>query len=149
MDKRTIKHYDWKAIQKYYDEGYVIKDCIYKFGFNRSSWDKAVKRGDTKARPLILPIEDYIKKYSIPNSKADRGSFKRRLIKEGILKEICSECGLKNYWNNQRLVLVIDHVNGINNDYRIKNIRLLCPNCDSQQSTFAGRNVKKFKNISG
>ena len=44
--------------------------------------------------------------------------------------------------------MVLDHINGINNDHRLENLRMLCPNCNSQQDTFAGRNVsdrKKYK----
>jgi hypothetical protein len=38
--------------------------------------------------------------------------------------------------------MVIDHINGKNNDNRIENLRLLCPNCNSQQDTFCGKNTK-------
>ena len=38
---------------------------------------------------------------------------------------------------------MLDHVNGDRNDWRRENLRLLCPNCNSQQSTFAGRNAKR------
>jgi hypothetical protein len=34
----------------------------------------------------------------------------------------------------------LDHINGIRNDHRISNLRFLCPNCDSQTSTFCGKN---------
>jgi hypothetical protein len=37
-------------------------------------------------------------------------------------------------------MLVLDHINGINNDYRMDNLRLQCPNCHSQTPTFSGRN---------
>lgn len=37
----------------------------------------------------------------------------------------------------------MDHINGIHNDHRIENLRLLCPNCHSQTKTFAGRRHKK------
>ena len=34
------------------------------------------------------------------------------------------------------------HDNGIPNDNRLENLRFLCPNCNSQTDTFAGRNKK-------
>lgn len=78
----------------------------------------------------------------VKDSTANRGSIKGRLIRSGILKNECQECGLHLIWNNKPIVLVLDHINGINNDYRIENLRLLCPNCNSQTPTFSGRNVQ-------
>jgi 5-methylcytosine-specific restriction endonuclease McrA len=43
------------------------------------------------------------------------------------------------------LVLVLDHINGDRSDNRITNLRLLCPNCNSQQNTFAGRNKGRYR----
>ena len=39
-------------------------------------------------------------------------------------------------------VITIDHINGINNDNRLSNLRFLCPNCHSQTTTFSGRNKR-------
>lgn len=52
----------------------------------------------------------------------------------------CSICGVSNMWNNKSLVLVLDHINGIPDDWRIDNLRLVCPNCDSQLPTFKNKN---------
>lgn len=68
--------------------------------------------------------------------------FKRRLIDEGLLKNECYECGLKDNWNNKPIVLHLDHINGDHFDHRIENLRLLCPNCHSQTPTYCSKNFK-------
>lgn len=54
----------------------------------------------------------------------------------------CSICELSE-WNNKKLVLIMDHIDGnpYNND--LLNLRLVCPNCDSQLDTYKGRNIGK------
>lgn len=39
----------------------------------------------------------------------------------------------------KKLTLQLDHINGKNNDHRIENLRLLCPNCHSITETYAGK----------
>jgi Zn finger protein HypA/HybF involved in hydrogenase expression len=79
----------------------------------------------------------------VENSTYSRGALKKRLIEDKVLEEQCAECEIPPAWNGKRLVLVLDHINGVNNDHRLENLRLLCPNCNSQTPTFAGRNVSK------
>lgn len=51
----------------------------------------------------------------------------------------CVLCG--NYeWQGKSIPLVVDHANGDPTDNRLTNLRLICPNCDAQLPTFAGRN---------
>lgn len=73
------------------------------------------------------------------NSSYSRRSLKRRLIEESYLKYECSICKIFK-WNESDLVLQLDHINGINNDNRLENLRLLCPNCHSQTDTYSGKN---------
>jgi predicted RNA-binding Zn-ribbon protein involved in translation (DUF1610 family) len=81
----------------------------------------------------------------IENCAKDRSIVKRRLIRDSIISYECSECGLLPIWNNKPISMVLDHINGVPNDNRIENLRFLCPNCNSQTDTFAGRNVKRSK----
>ena len=46
-------------------------------------------------------------------------------------------------WLDEPITLQLDHINGINNDHRIENLRILCPNCHSQTSTYAGKNNRE------
>jgi predicted nucleic acid-binding Zn ribbon protein len=39
------------------------------------------------------------------------------------------------------MTLELDHMNGDNQDNRLENLRLLCPNCHSQTNNFRGRNT--------
>lgn len=87
---------------------------------------------------IPIPLSEVM----VENSDYSRGSLKKRLIEEKILDYLCDICGISN-WLNSTLVLHLDHINGINNDNRLENLRLLCPNCHSQTSTYTGRNQSK------
>lgn len=66
--------------------------------------------------------------------------LKNRLLKDGLLKHECYICKIPPVWQEQKLTLQLDHINGIHSDNRIENLRILCPNCHSQTKTFAGLN---------
>ena len=63
-------------------------------------------------------------------------SLKLRMLREGLLANGCMLCGQGPEWKGKPLVMVLDHVNGVHDDCRRENLRLLCPNCNSQQATF-------------
>ena len=53
-------------------------------------------------------------------------------------------------WNGGPLKLILDHRNGVNTDNRPSNLRLLCPNCDSQISeTRGGANRGRVRKAAG
>jgi hypothetical protein len=60
-----------------------------------------------------------------------------RLLEKGW-PYCCAWCGVSE-WRGRKLVLHLDHINGIHNDNRLENLRLLCPNCHSQTDTYSNR----------
>ncbi len=86
-----------------------------------------------------FPLEDVM----VKNSSYSRKNLKERLLKNGMLENKCKICGQNEIWNGHKLVMILDHINGVGNDHRLENLRMLCPNCNSQQPTFSGRNNKK------
>ena len=81
----------------------------------------------------------------VENSSYDRSRAKTIFKELKSVPYVCRECGQEPWWRDKLLTLVLDHVNGVNNDHRPSNLRWLCPNCNSQTETFAGRNVGKNK----
>lgn len=71
----------------------------------------------------------------------NRSQIKSRLVASGIPNQ-CAECALESEWNGRPLTLQLDHINGVFNDNRPENLRILCPNCHSQTDTFAGRSAR-------
>ena len=88
-------------------------------------------------------IKKDLKDILIENSTYTSTSYlKNRLYTEGYKDKKCEVCNLTT-WNNLDIVLELDHingVNGVNNDNRIENLRIICPNCHSQTTNFRGRN---------
>ena len=52
----------------------------------------------------------------------------------------CAICGAAGMWLGLPLALVLDHIDGDPTNNRRENLRLVCPNCDSQLPTYKSRN---------
>ncbi len=76
------------------------------------------------------------------NSHYQTNRLKRRLWSEKLKPMYCELCGWCQKSTDGRLPLELDHVNGDHLDNRLENLRILCPNCHSLQSTHRGRNKK-------
>ena len=82
----------------------------------------------------------------VENSDYSRKKLKERILRNKLLEEKCQICRLDPVWQEERLILILDHINGVNNDNRIENLRLICPNCNAQTKTFCrGQKRKKIE----
>jgi hypothetical protein len=75
----------------------------------------------------------------VESSRYSRRSLKKRLYAEGLKRPICEECGQDEHWRGKRMALILDHINGVPDDHRLENLRILCPNCAATLETHCGR----------
>ena len=59
----------------------------------------------------------------------------------------CAICGGASVWLDLPLALVMDHIDGDPTNNRRENLRLVCPNCDSQLATYKSRNRGKGRHF--
>lgn len=154
--------YNFDNLSKIVQTSNSKSECIEKLGlkkfsgnfdtFNRyiKKYDLDISHFDTKYKKMNDYVQTFIKmdinEILVENSTyASRTSLKKRLYNEGLKKRICEKCGQGEEWNGEHISLILDHINGINNDNRLKNLRILCPNCNATLETHGGKNRNREK----
>lgn len=88
--------------------------------------------------------EDRYKDFIENNEKYCRGNYTPRgFVREQFMSEqggVCAICGCKQEHNGKPLVFVLDHIDGDASNNKRENLRMICPNCDSQLDTFKSKN---------
>ena len=97
--------------------------------------EKISNSGKGKIRSRVSDEEVFVE-----NSNVSRHVAKKRIIRDLLIEYKCSCCNLGSIWNDKPIVLQLDHINGVNDDHRLENLRFLCPNCHTQQDTYAAKN---------
>ena len=132
-----------------------ISEVLFKLGYTTAgnSWgygqvkqrmkDLKLSGADFRGKTAIVnrtkSLEVNPEKLFSENSKHTRRVLRTHIIRHNLLPYVCACCGIKE-WNGKTLSLELDHINGINNDNRLENLRFLCPNCHSQTSTYGAKN---------
>lgn len=86
----------------------------------------------------ILNYENYKKDNSIVYGNTHMRNYKKYFLEEQDNK--CDICGMQNVWNDKEIVFILDHIDGNADNNTRTNLRLVCPNCDSQLDTYKSKN---------
>ena len=76
-----------------------------------------------------------------PNRPTVRRRYMKNREKEGSVRCDNPDCVFHTeplFWQGKPLPLILDHIDGAARNNRLKNMRLLCPNCDAQNTATRG-----------
>jgi hypothetical protein len=106
-------------------------------------WDVPVDHFDSRARSVAAarlrarPLEELLVQGSVVGS----AKLKEKLYRAGLKERRCELCGQGEEWRGRRMSLILDHANGVRDDNRLENLRIVCPNCNATLDTHCGRNA--------
>jgi hypothetical protein len=78
----------------------------------------------------------------VQGSTFSRGHLKTRLYEAGLKQRICELCGQGEIWRGVPTSMILDHINGVSDDNRLENLRIVCPNCAATFDTHCARGRK-------
>lgn len=110
-----------------------IKHKIEKYGIDTKHF-----LGNTSNKGKVFPRKNDEEVF-VENSTYGRNHLKRRILQQNLIEYKCDICGLGPEWQGKPMVLLLDHINGKNDDHRIENLRFVCSNCDTQLITYKNK----------
>lgn len=125
-----------KLIQPIYNKKDFNHSGLCRECYRKQEDDKKIKKwlktGDTGCK-ISTTLRNCIRKYIFIEQKGK-----------------CAICGMNNIWQGKELHFILDHIDGnASNNFRT-NLRLICPNCDSQLLTYKSRNknsARKYRKV--
>lgn len=108
--------------------------------FTGQRWQESPNQEPQRGREKYSLDEVFIKNSPV-TQKVLRGYIERH----SIIEYKCQTCGCDGNWQNGKISLEVDHIDGDNSNNEINNLRYLCPNCHALTETYRGKN-KALKN---
>ena len=149
-----IDRYSRDELEQMVKTSFYLRDVVKKIGYscvsgrNNDTVRKRLEKFNISTENFThqKPMNRDESNIFCENSSASQATL-RRWYKKRNKCDSCEICGQSIKWNGKPLTMILDHINGDKHDNRLHNLRWICPNCDSQLPTYAGRNIKSNDNI--
>lgn len=111
----------------------MIKARCEELGIDLSHFDALAKTRTTRTNENVF----------CKGSTADQKTLRKFYYSLTSDNYVCSICGLSPHWQGKELTLILDHIDGVNKNNELSNLRWVCPNCNMQLDTTSGKHNKK------
>lgn len=148
-------------LKKAVSESYSVREVIKKLGLipaggNYQQIQAAINdngidishftgKGWRKNRTFEYKPKQKLDTLLVKGSTVQGNKLKHRLFRSNLKVEKCELCGWAERSKDGRIPVELDHINGDRFDNRLSNLRILCPNCHSLQTTHRGMNQGRLK----
>ena len=152
VDRKSIgsTNYDEDNLRKIIVESSTYSEVLIKLGVGiRGSCRKTLYKYIAKynidvshfnanairTKKLHNFIKIPLNKILVENSTYNSGTnIKNRLYNEGLKEHKCELCGQGENWQGKHMSLILDHIDGVPNNNKIENLKIVCPNCNATAS---------------
>ena len=127
-----------KANKEFEDRVCNCKNCGKEFHPRFSSFGIYCSNKCQQEYQSKIKYQKFLEHPELYYSKSNITWVKKFILEEQEHK--CAKCGYLDIWNDKPLVFILDHIDGHANNNSRDNLRLVCPNCDSQLDTYKSKN---------
>ena len=112
----------------------TLKRRVAELGISTAHFDPYAA---TRAalRSAAIPLEEVLVRESTYSRTRSSAVSSNRELKS----RRCETCGQGELWRGKQMGLILDHINGVRDDNRLENLRIVCPNCAATLETHCGR----------
>ena len=146
-----LNNYTDEEIEQIVNQSNSYREVAQKIGYTHTCSGDVLKKIKNKIESLGISVSHFgrrklttrtVENVFIENSTASQRTLRDFFLRGNYQEYKCSICGQEPFWNGKPLTLILDHINGINNDDRLENLHWVCPNCNQQLETTGFKKIR-------
>lgn len=139
-----VDNFTKEELENLVQQSHSYKDLVILLGY-ASKGGNSYKTVQNRIQKYGIDTSHFQEKHSVTRNEenvfCENSTATQKVLREWYYKGNyspyeCAICGIKE-WQGKPLVFTLDHINGINGDNRLENLRWICPNCDRQLPTYS------------